>query len=125
MNVTTTNAVVTTHTHTMQGDLARRDVEIVSLLKAWERATRLALSLRSLTALGEGQKSECAGGEAGGGGGLGTQATDNRLLAAALSALSLTASILCGVNQRPPHMTRPMSVFFWSAKSRSHATASR
>jgi hypothetical protein len=32
MNVTTTNAVVTTHTHTVYRDLASRDVEIVSLL---------------------------------------------------------------------------------------------
>ena len=38
MNVTTTNAVVTTHTHTMQGNMARCDVEIVSLLKSCERA---------------------------------------------------------------------------------------
>jgi hypothetical protein len=34
MNVATTNAVVTAHTHTMEGDLARRDVEIVSLLES-------------------------------------------------------------------------------------------
>jgi hypothetical protein len=37
MNVATTNAVVTTHTHTMQDELTRGDVEIVSLVKACER----------------------------------------------------------------------------------------
>ena len=33
-------------------------------------------------------------------------------LVARLRALSLTASICCGVNQLPPHITRPRSIFF-------------
>src|SRR5436190_11180698 len=39
---------------------------------SWAEAARLAVSVGPFTALGQGQKSECASGKAGGGGGLGT-----------------------------------------------------